>query len=145
MKATRTWILLADANKARIFENKGPGKGLAQLCKYSFEAETPKGHSDRPGRTFNSVTPTRHKMSGSHPDEISLMQHVDEFLSSLDKSLNNNSFDQLIICASPNTLGAIRKRISNALKKTVISEIPKDFTNTSDRELSKHLEDFLAV
>ena len=145
MKAIRTWILLADSNRARIVENRGPGKGVAQLCQYRFEAETPKGHTDRPGRTFNSVTPTRHKMSGSHPEEIALTQHVDEILSSLNKALSENSFERLIICAPPSTLGAIRKRISGSLKEAVISEIPKDLTRFSDKDLTKHLEDFLAV
>ena len=58
MKPIVTWIVVADGGRMRIFENDGPGKGLAQVKGLAVEDEHLTDQdieADRPGRSFASV------------------------------------------------------------------------------------------
>ena len=145
MKPTKTWILIADATKARILENAGPGKGLSQLGDQVFKARERKDHSDDQGRTYNSVSPARHKMETNVTDDVVHLEHVDEILSSLGGALSARRFDRLLICAAPQTLGVIRQRIPEALNAVVMAEVAKDLTRTPTDELADHFVDLLIV
>jgi protein required for attachment to host cells len=54
-------------------------------------------------------------------------------------------FDRLIIAAAPTALGDIRPSLSDAVKQTIIAELPKDLTNVPKPQLERHFETLLAV
>src|SRR6218665_1687876 len=60
MKPTVTWIVIADGNEAKIFEHRGPGKGLQAVPDMHFEQAPLKASeimADKPGRSFSSAGP----------------------------------------------------------------------------------------
>ena len=65
MKPIRTWVLIADASRARVFEARGKGHGLAIVQDMILDAELAPSRdlgTDRPGRSFELVGSTRHAM-----------------------------------------------------------------------------------
>jgi hypothetical protein len=64
MAKKKTWILVADGARARIFINEGPGTGLRGLAGADYEADHRPTHEigvERPGRTQESLGDgTRH-------------------------------------------------------------------------------------
>jgi protein required for attachment to host cells len=57
MKPMRTWVLIADGARARIFCNDGPGKGLHAVEGCDFHGGHGRTHdimSDREGRVASS-------------------------------------------------------------------------------------------
>ena len=145
MKPVRTWILLANAQKARIVLNKGPGKGLFQLEDRVFVPEETKEYADKQGRTFNSVSPMRHKMEPNNSTDANLNKHINGVISWLEDSFDSDLFDRLIISASPHTLGEIRKRVPDRLKSVLMAEIPKDLTGVPTDDLPTYFAEVLAV
>ena len=72
-----TWILVAHRAGARLFENKGPGKGLSLVENIDHPEGRLKDHdinADRPGRAFDNLGAGRHGMG----KEVSPTQHVSQ-------------------------------------------------------------------
>lgn len=145
MKPTRTWIFLADSGSARIVENCGPGKGLFQIFETKFETDNESKFSDRQGRSFDSASTGRHKLEPNRNGDADLAENIKSVLKVLKRSHDNSEFDQLIVCAAPHTLGAIREQMPNSLKKPTIAELSKDLVRVSTADLPKHFESVLAV
>ena len=62
MKPTITWIVVADGARARIFVNRGPGKGI-ELSERELTADHQRTSDmvrDSLPRTHDSVGPARH-------------------------------------------------------------------------------------
>jgi Protein required for attachment to host cells len=58
MKAVRTWVLIADGRRARVFESRGKGAALTVVESMTLNTELPPSRdlgTDRPGRSFESV------------------------------------------------------------------------------------------
>ncbi len=54
MKPIRTWVLIADAARARVFEARGKGHGLTAVRDMTLDAELAPSRdlgTDRPGRS----------------------------------------------------------------------------------------------
>jgi len=149
MKPTRTWILIANAEIARIVENSGPGKGIHQVKDKVFEAPEQNQYSDQEGRTFNSSSHVRHKMETPNAGQQGSKEFVSEILDALQVSFIAGEFDRLIICAAPKTLGLIQKQIPNGLQSLEIEKIDqalpghKTFPTDMSVLLSQVFEEFL--
>ncbi len=149
MKAIVTWILIANGAQAKVFENKGPGKGLGLVEGMSFEEEPKQAKdimADRQGRSFSSAGHGRSAMAyPSDPVELREARFVKGVAEKLDRHLQGGAFNRLIIAAAPNALGDLRAALTPRLKEAVTAELPKDFTNLPTPQVEKHLADLLAV
>jgi protein required for attachment to host cells len=145
MKPVRTWILVADAGRARVLENLGPGKGVHQLPQSSETWELPSSHelgSDRPGRSFESHGATRHAIEPkSDPNRERKRAFAAHLVGELEDRRRKQSFDRLVIVAAPEMLGDLRAHMPEALGAIVVGELAKDLTQTPTNDIAKHLED----
>lgn len=143
MKSKRTWVLIADAGRARVLERESDTRKLVPVEGLSFENELPPVHDlvdDRQARSFESVGNMRHPVSGpTDPRRKEKRRFVDELASLLDQKLAGGAFDALILVAPPQALGDFRAAISNDVRKAIVSEIAKDLTKTPDHEVAEHL------
>lgn len=142
MKPVRTWIIVADAKSAKIYENLGPGSGLSPKPELTMVAPKENPFADEQGRSFNSTSPMRHKHEPHFSNEGAFARSVSEVL---EKEEAHHHFDRVILCASPEMLGQIRKYLNKATQDRVLSEIPKNLGNIPERDLPGHFEDVLAV
>jgi protein required for attachment to host cells len=149
MKPTTTWILIADGARARIFANRGPGKGIEAVEGGQFDADHRPDReimSDKPGRTFESVGVTRHAIEPRHDPHRELKRSFAERLAGmLDEQLAAKTFDRVVLVAPPTTLGDLRAALSTHVKAAVYAELDKDLTKTPTAELPQHLGAVLAV
>ena len=147
MKATRTWILIADGARARILHNDGPGKGLHALAGGDFRGKHTSTHaimSDRTGRTFSSTGPSRSAIEAhSDPHRELKRSFAHRLADALADGWRKRAYDRLIIVAAPSTLGDLRAALSHEVRAKVTAEVAKDLTKTPDAAVAEHLKDVL--
>lgn len=148
MKATVTWILVADGAQAKVFQHNGPGKGLSAVKDLQFEQEPLRAqdiNTDRPGRRFDSGVNHRSGVEESDPAQQRETRFVQGVAERLETSQQEGRFDRLIVAAAPTALGDLRQAFGDKIKQAIIAELPKDLTNLPTPQLGKHFEDVLAV
>ena len=77
MKPTRTWIVIADGDQAKIFEHDGPGKGLRAVKDVQLEQEHLKASdimADKPGRSMSSAGPGARSAVEYHTDPVEMRE-----------------------------------------------------------------------
>ena len=149
VKPVTTWIVVADAARAKIVSNEGVGHGIADIAGGEFENEILRDreiYADRPGRTHDSATTGRHAMA--RPNDTK-KQSAAAFAKSISDHLaarqNKKDFDRLVLIAEPSFLGHLRAALPKRTANVVTAEIPKDLTRAKNPELVKQLEPVLAV
>lgn len=148
MKPIRTWVLIADGARARILENDGPGRGLVANERLVFDGDHAATHdlvSDREGRSYSSLGPGRSAIDARTDPHRELKRSFAHHLASvLERELEANAFDQLIVVAAPITLGDLRAALSQRVAARVTGEVAKDLTKLPNDEVSRHLENVLS-
>lgn len=148
MKATVTWILVADGAQAKVFEHNGTGKGLSAVKDLQFEQEPLRSqdiNTDRPGRRFDSGPNHRSGVEESDPAQLRETRFVKDVADRLEQSQQEGRFERLIVAAAPTALGDLRQAFGDKIKQTIVAELPKDLTNVPMPQLGKHFEEVLAV
>ena len=149
MKAVRTWILIADAGRARVLENLGPGKGAHEVAAMASHADLPRTHdlvTDRQSRVHESGNATRHAIEPkTDPHEQLKQRHLEAIAAHVDASLAAEAFDRLVVVAPPHALGILRAAFTDRVRKVVTGELAKDLTKTPDHELGSHLADLVRL
>ena len=149
MKATVTWVLIADGAQARVFGHTGPLKGLVPVEGLSFSEEHLRNQdivSDRPGRAFASAGHGRSAMEPeTDPSQHREAEFTRQMAGMLEQKRRDGAYDRLVIAAAPTALGDIRPKLSDAVRKTVVAELPKDLTGIPLHQLADHFSDVLAV
>lgn len=150
MKAKTTWILIADGDQAKVFEHRGPGKGLQVVDGMTFEQEALQAReimADRPGRASAAGgAGSRSAMEySSDPVAVRERRFVESVAERLEKALQEGAFERLIVAAAPTALGDLRPALSKTLKETIVAELPKDLTNIPTPKLEAHFAELLAV
>lgn len=139
----RTYILVADGARARLFLRNGLHPALELLQ----ETDDPAAHmrarelvSDRPGRTF----PVGSGGNSTGPKEDAQDREKEAFARRLTKDLDaaceRGRFERLVLIAPPTTLGELRAHLGAAARKLVTAEIGKDLTQAPVPELLTYLD-----
>lgn len=150
MKPKVTWIVIADGNQAKVFEHEGPGRGLKPLKDLHFEQEPLKASeimADKPGRSFTSAGPGSRSSMEYSTDPVAARERkfVEKLADVLNEKQSEGKFDRLVIAAAPAALGDIRPALSDAVKETILAEMPKDLTNIPVPKLAEHFDGLIAV
>jgi protein required for attachment to host cells len=149
MKPIRTWVLIADAARARVFEARGRGHGLAVVPDMALDAALAPSRelgTDRPGRSFESVGSIRHAMeSPSDPHREQKRQFARRIAEAIKGRCAAKSFDRLVLVAPAVTMGDLRALLADKVRATVTAEVVADLTNTPTRELPARLADHVAL
>jgi len=145
----RTWILVAHRSGARLFENKGPGKGIALLQNLDHPAGKLKPQeidSDKPGRSFDRGGLGRHAYSNEHtPTEHVAEQFAKQLAELLDDGRNQQRFARLVLVAEPRFLGNLRAALNAQTAALITATLDKDLGGTNDRDLPKHLDGVVRI
>ena len=149
IKSLKTWILVANASRARIVENHGVGRGIVAVEGTEFSNDVTHGrdvYADRPGRVHDSAGPGRHAME---PPTAAKEQSVAVFSRSLaaylQDHLRRGTYDRLILIAEPSFLGHLRASLAKPVVSVVHAELAKDLTRETDEGLASQLESVLAI
>ncbi len=145
----KTWIVIADGARARIFLNEGPGTGLVTALDRDLTGNNLSSHeigSDRPGVTFSSAGPGRHALAPhTDPHEHEKHEFIKLVVKEIETGFNARAFEQLILVAPPRALGDLRAGLSPPISRLVKSELHKDLTHLTPHQLGEHLTDVIKV
>lgn len=140
MKRKKTWVLVADAGHARVFD-RSPEKTLVQVL--DFKHATPKSSDlvrDGLPRTFDSAGPGRHAIAPkSDPHRTEKRKFAEALAEKLDASHAAKAFDELIIVAPPQMIGDLRPNLSDAVKRCLRHEVQLDLVDAPIPDITRHL------
>ena len=137
---TTTWIIAADASRARILQVTDRAQQLAEI----EDLLNPEGRvhdreliSDAHPR-FSG--PGGGSAPGSDREETSAAEHATELFAKrvgdyLDKARTAHRYDRLHLIAPPRFLGQLRKALGKEVQKLVAEELPKDLSWLNARDL----------
>ncbi len=147
MKPVTTWILVADAARARVLASTGPGSALSQVPGLHVEADHQKTSdivSDKSGRTFQSVGSGRSAYQPHSDPHRELKKSFAHHLAAmLVEKATAGAFDRVVLVAPPSFLGDLRASMSEPMLSRVHAEVAKDLTKTPNDEIRGHLGDVL--
>jgi protein required for attachment to host cells len=146
-----TWIVAADAGRARIFADAGHAQPLQEIDDMVNTAQRMRisdKMTDRLGPT--SAGKSIHNTGGAAPNkqyeppQTQDEQDAETFARDLSSMLlqrhQQGQYDQLVIAAAPRMLGLLRKQLDPRVQALVTREINKDYTSFSPAQLRAQLE-----
>lgn len=131
-----TWIVAADASRARVLQVAGPQR-LVEVDSLL----NPEGRLQ--DREIN--TDARGRFSGGHTgeDDAGAVEHTEELFAKrvgdyLDKARNEHRYDALVLVAPPKFLGMLRKKIGKEVRARVVDDLGKDLSWFNARQLESY-------
>ncbi len=144
----RYWILIADPAEAKLFSKASRSAAL----KFERDIENPRGRArsrdllaDDPGRYAKGgkrgvLTAMELRTPVHKAEEIRFAHHLAALL---EAGHEKHQYEGVAIFAPPEFLGILRKEISPAVWKSLLTSVPKDFLHIDPRDLPGHIESAL--
>lgn len=145
MKPNKTWIVMADAHSVRIIVKDGPGTGVHGQSAQGLHAPPLSELSDAPGMTYAPAGPNRGGITEPDLKGQAIRAFAEDIVDFLDAARAAGTFQQVVLIAPPTMLGALRGKLTPALRDVLRAEIAKDFMHLPLEQLPAHLGDVLAA
>ena len=151
-----TWIVSANASRARFFSQEQSSKSLEEIEDMVNESvrlrQVETSESDKRGP--HAATQSIHNTGGALPNKLyeppqSPEKHEAELFardiaSYLLRAYQDGKFKQLTLVVSPQFLGMLRTLLDPQLESAVTLEINKDYTHSSPEELRGQIQAHMA-
>jgi len=139
----RTWIVLADAATARIYEPRADRRGwrlVAERTHPESRAKESELRTDKPGRVKQSAG-YRVAMEPSTPrKEVEAEKFAREIAKTLDEALLAKAYDRVVLVAAPAFLGLLREILPDRVQRHVADVVEKDYLHLDSREVHERLQ-----
>lgn len=157
-----TWILSANAGRARFFSESDPAEPLQEIedmVNSAARLRVLETESDKIGPT--AATSSGHNIGGTQgagpahnakvgapnkayqPAHTPAQQEAEQFAKDISHYLmtahQEGRFQKLIVAASPEFLGALRSFMDPHIKPLIKLELNKDYTHFNAQQLREHL------
>ncbi len=143
-----TWILVANASLARLYENLGPNKGL-KLVKELIHPESRLKNAelvtDRPGSMASSGNGQGAKQPQTQPKEHEAKVFAQELAQELYQGRTKNAFERAIVVAPPAFMGLLNTVLDHPTAKLITDRFEKDYTKSTEPQLKAHLSSCIFV
>ncbi|MFP5389995.1 MAG: host attachment protein [Gammaproteobacteria bacterium] len=158
-----TWIVSANAGRARFFSESDPAEPLQEIedmVNSAVHLRTLETETDKIGPT--AATNSGHNIGGTQgvgfahngkvgapnkqyqPAHTPAEQEAEQFAKDISRYLmqahQEGRFDQLVISASPQFLGALRSFMDPHIKPLIKFELNKDYTHVSAHQLREQIQ-----
>ncbi len=139
----KTWIVVADATYARVFNIDTTQNSLVELQDLFHPASRNKAAglvSDRPGRDHATGHPGSHSVG--HEKDIKDQEALifaREINNVLEKARSQRRFRRLYLMASPQMLGLLRKQLTQETQSLIIQEMDINVVKESPEVIRQHL------
>ena len=141
-----TWILVADAARARLFRVERPRGELIEEADFVHPEERLPEHelgADEPGR----VRGPGGKQHSWGPDEGLREREAGVFATELARHLRaareQGRFRRLYLVAAPHFLGVLRQELDEHTRALVVDSFDKDLVRHTERDIRAHLPERL--
>ncbi|MGF1455511.1 MAG: host attachment protein [Alphaproteobacteria bacterium] len=132
---TRTWIVITDGCRAKVFESLGrqSGIGLAFGTDFYFGSQGFGIAPDR--RTFDPAALAHVKAPKTPGADCPKRAFAQALVRALDASLGENRFDRLVLVAPPMVLADLSGCLPIGLRQRVAAEVQRDLMHVAPYEL----------
>ncbi len=157
-----TWIMVANAGRARIFSESDPSQTLQEVedmvspaahlreldqvtDKMSPTSAAGSGHNIGSGQGAGAAhhvaagAPNNQYQPAQTPSEHEAEKFAKDISNYLKQAHGENRFGQLIISASPEFLGTLRKNLDAQVQQLIKHEINKDYTQVPTQQLREQI------
>ncbi len=142
----RTWILVCDAARAKLFETRDDDP--AWHVRGTFEhaqsrRRTSELASDHLGQR-SSEGPAAHHSAlapASSPKEVEKGHFGHALATVLDQAMRSQRFDRWVLVAPPHFLGMLKKELTPELQKHLVATVDKDLLHLDIADLTERLKD----
>jgi protein required for attachment to host cells len=141
-----TWILFADASNARLYQSQAPAHDLSLLRELSHPESRAKEMdlvSDQPGRVRQSRSSARPALEYTPHRKVEADRFARQLADVLERGLDEGAYDRLILVAAPESLGRLRRQLSERVSARIVAEVEKDYLHLEPRELRERLREQL--
>jgi len=143
-----TWILVANASLARLYEHLGPNKGL-KLVKEMIHPESRLKNSelvtDRPGSMSSSGNSQGAKQPQTRPKQHQAKRFAQELAQELYSGRTENAYRRAIVFAPPTFMGMLNSVIDHPTEQLITDRFEKDYTKSPEPRLRERLSTCLFV
>ncbi len=143
-----TFVLVADASRARLYRKEGEDAALALI----EELEHPESRAmnrdlmaDKPGRSISSGHRSTARSGMEYrtdPKEVEAEKFARTLVDKLAHGKDEHTFDDLVIAAPPKFLGLLRGALgthTNHVLEAVTAWIEKDYTQLDVRTIAERI------
>lgn len=134
------WIVVADGGKALFLRNEGD-RQFPNLAVFRVEEneglQNRELASDRPGRLPDAGAEHMSAVEATDRHELAETQFAVDLANVLYEYAQKGEFGELILVATPSTLGAIRGELHQEVSGRIVGEIAKDLTNHPISKIGK--------
>lgn len=145
MKSTKTWVLIADCQRARILESLGVSRNLEEVPGMAFSAAD---ETATPVRSRGGDAARRYRSPIDTPDEPDAPGEA-EFVAGLadvlDEKMREGAYDRLIVAGTPRALIRLRRHLSVDVRKKLSAEVPAKMTSAREEDVAERLGPVLAA
>lgn len=142
----RTWVVVCDASKGRLFHSPGNIKKLSLIEDLEHPASRAKGSdlvTSRPGSAKKQAGVHGGFPPNTPPKEIEEERFAIQIAHLLNKKRAEKAFERLILVAPPNFMGTIQKHLDPSVKKQIAFSIKKNLTHLQPQEIAPSIEKYL--
>jgi len=140
----KTWVLAADASRARIFQMEGRNN-IEEIEAFVHPEGRQKNRelrTDAVGQFSAKGSPER---GGDMIERTEPAEHEAELFSRalgnyLDKARTQHRYDQLCLIAPPKFLGMVRQNLSKDAQRMIDKEISKDISWFNPRDIENYIK-----
>lgn len=139
----KTWVLVADRVRARLFEIGDEKPALNEVEVFvNPEGRDPAGSRGdmRPTRSIESVGGARHAIE---PHTTPETKYADRFARRLHDALEQgrvqHRYERLVLVAPPRFLGALHGALGKNVRSHVVSEVRRNLTAMTPDQIREHL------
>lgn len=146
-----TWIVSADAGRARIFSEQNSSKplqeiedmvnGAARLRDVDINTDgTGPLSAGKSSHSTDGALPTNAYEPQTTPEQHNAEIFAKEVSGFLLQAKNAGKFQKLALVASPKFLGLLRVALDPQLKNLISMEINKDYTHSNAQQLQEQIK-----
>jgi protein required for attachment to host cells len=142
-KREELWVVIADAEHARVVVPPETRQFKTTLALDSAMAHKRSldPRSDRPGRSQESASATRHAIQPKHdPHGLAKHDFLREVAHQVDEHATAHEFDRLVLVAPARALNDLRAALGSTARAKLTGAIETDLVNVPDHALYPHLE-----
>ena len=146
-----TWIVSADAGRARIFAESDPKQPYVEvenMVSATARLRVSDINTDRLGPTSagqsihntGGATPNKQYQPAQTPQQHATDLFAKDVAEFLLKAHQEGRYQQLVLAASPEFLGVLRTKLNPQIQQLVKTEVNKDYTHSSAQQLREQLQ-----
>jgi protein required for attachment to host cells len=140
------WVLVADAQRARILARPAPDEAWIECPEEGLAIPNPRSHAlggDRAGRGQDHVGGNRQRSEAWRElQEAAKEEFARTLAGRLEQAAAQHRFGRLLVIAPPRFLGRLREALGHRTRDLLRGTIDKDLIHSPVREIVAHLPAF---